>query len=172
MTSLAFLGYSPEIAFAAVDQVLIFAFYARKDTKTPVLVGIMAIFVYLAVALSLIQPLGMLGLVLANTAQITSHAVVLLWLMNRRVDGVVNRELAGFLGRIVAAALVMGVACQMVLVVAGHLAVTGPGVALLVAISAATGVAVYTAAVVVLRVREANQVWELVAGRLGRSRTI
>ena len=172
LTSLAFLGYSPEIAFAAVDQVLIFAFYARKDTKTPVLVGIMAIFVYLAVALSLIQPLGMLGLVLANTAQITSHAVVLLWLMNRRVDGVVNRELAGFLGRIVAAALVMGVACQMVLVVAGHLAVTGPGVALLVAISAATGVAVYTAAVVVLRVREANQVWELVAGRLGRSRTI
>ena len=170
LTSLAFLGYSPEIAFAAVDQLLIFAFYARKDTKTPVLVGVMAIFVYLAVALTLIRPLGMLGLVLANAAQITSHAVVLLWLMNRRVAGVVNRELASFLGRIIAAAAVMGVACQLVLMVAGHLASTGPGVALLVAMSAAVGIAVYATVVAALRVREAYQVWELVAGRLRRSR--
>ena len=168
LTSLAFLGYSPEIAFAAVDQLLIFAFYARKDTKTPVLVGVMAIFVYLVVALTLIRPFGMLGLVLANAAQITSHAVMLLWLMNRRVSGVVNRELAGFLGRIITAAAVMGFACQLVLMVAGHLAATGPGVALLVAMAAAVGIAVYTAAVVALRVREAYQVWDLLAGQIRR----
>ena len=40
--AMAFLGYSPGIAFAAVDQLLIFAFYARKDTRTPVAVGVMA----------------------------------------------------------------------------------------------------------------------------------
>jgi putative peptidoglycan lipid II flippase len=165
-TALAFLGYSPGIAFAAVDQLLIFSFYARKDTRTPVLVGVMAIFAYLAVALSLIQPLGMLGLVLANAVQNTSHALVLLWLLNRRVAGVVDRDLASFLGRIVAAAAVMGLACQLALAVAHPLAATGPGVALLVAASAALGAAVYVAAVVALRVREANQVWELVVGRL------
>ena len=170
LTALAFLGYSPGIAFTAIDQLLIVAFYARKDTRTPVLVGVMAIGVYLVVALSLIQPLGMLGLVLANAAQWTSHAIMLLWLLNRRVAGVIDRELAGFLGRVVAAAAFMGLACQLVLAVAHPLAATGPGVALLVAISAAVGAAVYAAAVVALRVREASQVWGLVAGRLRRVR--
>src|SRR5450756_521284 len=170
LTALAFLGYSPGVAFAAVDQLLIFAFYARKDTRTPVLVGVMAIFVYLAMALTLIRPLGMLGLVLANATQTTTHAVVLLWLLNRRVAGVVDRDLASFLGRVVAAAAAMGLACQLVLGVAHSLTATGPGVALLVAISAAVGVAVYGGAVVALRVREASQVWGLVVGRLRRMR--
>lgn len=166
LTALAFLGYSPSIAFTAVDQLLIVAFYARKDTRTPVLVGVMAIGVYLVVALSLIQPLGMLGLVLANSAQWISHALILLWLLNRRVAGVIDRELTGFLGRVVVAAVAMGLACQSMLVVAGSLAASGPGVALLVAICAAVGVLVYGAAVMVLKVREAYQVWDLVVSRL------
>jgi putative peptidoglycan lipid II flippase len=170
LTALAFLGYSPGIAFAAVDQLLIFAFYARKDTRTPVLVGVMAICVYLTVALSLIRPMGMLGLVLANAAQNSSHALVLLWLLNRAVRGVVDRELGGFLARVVAAALVMGLACQLFLTLAGPLATSGPRVALLVAAGAGLGAAVYVAGVTALRVREARDLWGLLLGRLRQRR--
>ncbi len=166
LTALAFLGYSPGIAFAAVDQILIFAFYARKDTRTPVLVGVMAIFVYLAVALALIRPLGMLGLVLANAVQTTSHAVVLLWLLNRVVQGVVNRELGGFLVRVVAAALAMGLACQGFLTLTASQASTGPQVALLVVVATLLGAAVYVAGVWALRVREARQVWTVLVSRM------
>ena len=168
LTALALLGYSPGIAFAAVDQLLIFAFYARKDTRTPVLVGVMAIFVYLAVALSLIRPLGMLGLVLANAVQTISHAVVLLWLLDRRVSGVIDRDLATFLIKVTGAAAAMGLVCWAGLGMTGSLASTGPGVALLVAGEAALGAAVYAGAVALLRVREAGQVWTLVVGRVRR----
>ncbi|MDO8671536.1 MAG: murein biosynthesis integral membrane protein MurJ, partial [Dehalococcoidia bacterium] len=75
-TALAFLAYSPGLPAAAVDQLLIFAFYARKNTITPVLVGVMGVCVYLIVGLSLIGPLGMPGLALANSAQLISHALV------------------------------------------------------------------------------------------------
>ncbi len=168
LTSLAFLGYSPGIAFAAVDQLLIFAFYARKDTRTPVAVGVMAIFVYLAVALTLIRPLGMLGLVLANAAQTVSHALVLLWLLNRVVRGAVDRELAIFSMRVLAAALAMGLACQLFLAFAGPLAPSGPRVALLVMVGAGLGAVVYAAAAMALRVREARDLWRLLLGRLRR----
>lgn len=170
LTALAFLGYSPGIAFAAVDQLLIFAFYARKDTRTPVLVGVLAILVYLAVALALIRPLGMLGLVLANAVQTTFHALVLLWLLNRMVAGVVDGELGGFLARVVGAAVAMGLLCQGFLVVAQPMATTGPRVALLVVAASGLGAASYVLAVAALRVREAQEVWATLRDRVRRPR--
>ena len=79
----ALLGYLPGTLFAAYDQVLIFAFYARQNTRTPVLVGLGAIGVYFVVAFALVSTLGMLGLVLANSAQFVAHALVMYWLARR-----------------------------------------------------------------------------------------
>lgn len=86
----ALLFYMPGLPFGAIDQVLIFAFYARKNTLTPVLVGIAAAGVYLAVAYGTVEVLGMRGLVLANSAQLIFHALVtggLLWLALRSEGG-------------------------------------------------------------------------------------
>src|SRR5690606_28980288 len=52
--TIALLGYLPGTLAAAYDQVLIFAFYARHNTRTPVLVGVLAVLVYFAVAFSLV----------------------------------------------------------------------------------------------------------------------
>jgi putative peptidoglycan lipid II flippase len=82
LTVLALLFYVPGLPFGAVDQVLIFAFYARKNTLTPVLVGIAAATVWLVTALSTLGTMGMAGLVLANSVQLIFHAIVtgaLLW---------------------------------------------------------------------------------------------
>src|SRR5215216_190704 len=84
----ALLGYLPGTLFAAYDQVLIFAFYARQNTRTPVLVGLGAIGVYFLVAVTLVDSLGMLGLVLANSAQFVVHAAVMYWLARRAFGGV------------------------------------------------------------------------------------
>jgi putative peptidoglycan lipid II flippase len=84
----ALLGYLPGTLFAAYDQVLIFAFYARQNTRAPVLVGIGAIGVYFAVALALVDALGMLGLVLANSAQFVAHALVMYWLARQAFGAV------------------------------------------------------------------------------------
>lgn len=75
--TIALLGYLPGTVCAAYDQVLIFAFYARGNTRTPVIIGIFAIGIYLLVALSLVDRLGMLGLVLANSAQFAAHLFVI-----------------------------------------------------------------------------------------------
>src|SRR6185369_6811049 len=74
------------VFFAAVDQPLIFAFYARKDTLTPALVGIAGVGLYLfvAVIVSRLRPLTLIDLVAANDAQLAAHALVMLNLFRRR----------------------------------------------------------------------------------------
>jgi putative peptidoglycan lipid II flippase len=73
------------LTFAGIDQVLIFAYYARKNTLTPALVGVAAVLIYLVVALLLIRPLGMIGLVIANSCQLTGHALIMLILLRKSV---------------------------------------------------------------------------------------
>jgi putative peptidoglycan lipid II flippase len=101
---IALLGYLPGTLFAAYDQVLIYAFYARRNTWWPVLVGVAATLVYFAVALPLGRSMGMLGLVLANSAQFIVHALIMVFLI-RRVLG--TRGWEG-LGRVIQRCLAAG----------------------------------------------------------------
>ena len=109
---IALLGYLPGTLFAAFDQVLIFAAYARQNTRTPVLVGVLSVGIYFIVALALVRPLGMLGLVLGNTAQFVGHALVMWWVLRRwlgRVgDGTVERTLRACALAALVMALVVG----------------------------------------------------------------
>lgn len=84
--ALALVFYLPGTLAAAYDQVLIFAFYARLNTRLPVLIGVVAIGVYFAVALTLVGRLGMVGLVLANSAQFISHTTMI-WYAARKSFG-------------------------------------------------------------------------------------
>jgi putative peptidoglycan lipid II flippase len=76
LTVLALCLYVIGLPFSAVDQVLLFAFYARKNTFTPAMIGIAQFAVYLAIAFGTYKTWGMPGLVLANSAQLAFHAIV------------------------------------------------------------------------------------------------
>jgi putative peptidoglycan lipid II flippase len=87
-TALALLLYLPGLPAAAVDQMLLFAFYARQRTLTPNLVQGAAIGVYAATAFALLAltDLGVEALILGNTAQWVGHMLILLVLARRIVD--------------------------------------------------------------------------------------
>jgi len=75
------------LVFAALDQPLIFAFYARKDTWTPALVGIATVGLYTFMALfptQLHEP-RLWELVLANSLKLMAHALLMLYLFTRKV---------------------------------------------------------------------------------------
>ncbi|MCJ7621631.1 MAG: murein biosynthesis integral membrane protein MurJ [Anaerolineae bacterium] len=109
-TAQALRLYLIGLPFAAVDQLLIFAFYARKDTRTPVLVGVLGVLTYLIVALTLITPLGMLGLVVANSVQLSVHALAMLYLSHRYFDGLRGQRLGATAVKVIVASAVTGVA--------------------------------------------------------------
>jgi putative peptidoglycan lipid II flippase len=166
-TAQALRVYLLGLPFAAIDQVLIFAFYARKDTRTPVLVGVAGVFVYLGVALTLIAPLGMLGLVLANSIQLCSHALVMLFLTHRRFDGLRSQRLPQTIVRVAVASGLTGV---VVYLSAGQLADIAGSVALwgellIVGGAGCVGLTAYALVVWLLRVEETRRLRELVLVR-------
>jgi putative peptidoglycan lipid II flippase len=109
-TALALRVYLLGLTFAAVDQPLVFAFYARQNTLTPALVGLLGVGFYLTAALlpTIFRPLQMTDLVLANSIQLTGHALVMLWLVNR-IAPIGGRGLGTTTLKALGSSLVMGV---------------------------------------------------------------
>ena len=118
----ALVGYAIQIPFVGIDQLLIFAFYARRNTVTPMLVGVLGVGVYVASALALMPRLQILGLALANTLQNSLHAVVLLVLLLAAIGRFGDRAMLRSIGLSLAAAVVMSivaVGCSALLQAAG-----------------------------------------------------
>jgi putative peptidoglycan lipid II flippase len=84
------------LIFAALDQPLIFAFYARKDTWTPALVGVVTTIFYtiLAIAPALLGYLSLPALILANSLKLTAHALLMLYLFTRKMGSLQRYSVA------------------------------------------------------------------------------
>ena len=165
-TAQALRVYLIGLPFAAIDQLLIFAFYARKDTKTPVLVGVLGVFIYLGAALTLIAPLGMIGLVLANSVQLSSHALVMLFLTHRHFDGLRGQGLAQTSLKVLVASGLTGFVVYLMRQLTGLVASTSLwGELLIVGGAAGLGLISYAVLASLLRVEEIRLIRELVLSR-------
>ena len=113
LTANTFLFFLLGLAAHSTIAVLARAFYARQDTRTPVLAAILAVVVNTTLAVILAMPLGLSGIALAIAIGAWSEAVVLLVLLRRRlpslpVGGIVRVLLEAGLATFIAAALALG----------------------------------------------------------------
>lgn len=164
----ALIGYAIGLPFIAWDQLLLFAFYARKNTRTPVIVGAASVGVLLAFSFALVAPLGVLGLVLANSAQFAFHAIVMFILSKRRIAAFDSGDLVRTITRTGLAAVVMAGAVFLTLAVMRQFfpSPTVVAEAVRVIVPLAVGAVVYTAAVWLLRVPEARIFAGIIRDRL------
>jgi putative peptidoglycan lipid II flippase len=167
-TATVLMFYAFQLPFTALDQLLVYACYARRDTVTPVALGVLTLGVYLGVALATKDPLGINGLALASAAQNSVHGLLLLALLSRALGGFPG--LFGFARRVLLATTGMGVAVALALnglTPALNSSLSGQVVLLLVTIS--LGLGVYYLAVWILRVEEARALYRQLRGRLGQT---
>lgn len=173
--------------FAALDFPLIYAFYARNNTLLPALVGLLSVLVYAVVALLLLEGLGFLGLVWADTAKQCAHAVIMLALLYWKLESVSRRGRSDqaedesdfrpkryFGPNVRSAATVVGAAAAMGLVMAWLLSLLGPvgtpslpNDILRIVVGGGGGALVYAGALLLARQPEAWQLYRA-ALRLGR----
>lgn len=102
--------YLVGIPFAAVDLLLISAFYAQRDSLTPALVGLFSLGCYIVVTLLLLPHIGFLSLMVADSFKHLVHMSVSFLLLRRRLSGLGDQRLMGTAIKVSGAALVMGVA--------------------------------------------------------------
>lgn len=153
----------------SVVEIVVRAFYAMHDTKTPVLVGIAAMALNIALSLAFMnsfQAIGWMphgGLALSNSVATTVEMAVLLNIIRRRLGGLEGRRIAVSLLRITGSALLMGV-------VTGGLArlLSGASAWVTCGIAVTAGLIVYLGASLLLNSPEPQAIWRMVQSRQQR----
>ena len=96
------------LPFFSVVNLTVRAFYAVKDTATPVKVALIDFVLNVILCLSLMRWLGVAGLVIASTAAIILQTVLLQRALVRRLPHLSFAPLWRSVGKILAAAMLMG----------------------------------------------------------------
>lgn len=171
-TAAALLFYAPGLVGYSAVKIASPAFYALRDSRTPVLVSVLSIAVNVALNLTLVRVFGYRGLALGTALASLLNAALLLELLRRRLGGLDFGRVALALGKILAASALMAAAvataqawqesawpASRFLPRAGQLGA-----------SIAVGLVVLSLAARLLHIDELAEAWARIRARLARGR--
>jgi putative peptidoglycan lipid II flippase len=169
-TAAALLGYTVGLwAFAGV-RVVVPVFYARQDTKTPVVVAALSVLANIGFSLLLMGPLAHAGLALATAIASAVNFVALLVVLRRRLGPFGGRRVVRSAGLAVLASVPVA---AIGWTVSGLAIWEQPDAWLakiaLIAAAISASVAGYALLHAVWKTEEAAAVWDLLRRRGGRS---
>lgn len=108
ITSSILTFFSVGIIGSGIVEVMNKAFYAKQDTKSPLIAGIIMIIINVILCVTLSKFLNVKGLALATSITAIVNAITLMYMANRNVK-IITKELGTFIAKVVISALVMGV---------------------------------------------------------------
>lgn len=159
VTAAALQYYAVGMWAQAAVEVLSRGFYALSDTRTPVIVAVIAMLVNLAFSLPLKNIMGFEGLALALSVAAIVEACVLYVLLRERMGALGEKQTALSLGRTLAATAIMAAWVLAIGLGARGAGWTGPWTflraAVAVAIAGGVGAAIFVVAALVLQADEA-----------------
>ncbi len=155
------------LPFAAVDQMLIFASYARKDTWRPALVGVVSIVFYTIVAWLLLEPLGLLSLMVADAAKHMLHTVLMIWILTRHLGDWQGFAFVETAVKSLTAAVLTGVTAYGVANIIQNFVVADAflGRLVVVGVSGVVGLVVFILLANWLKMREAMSLFDIIKAR-------
>jgi putative peptidoglycan lipid II flippase len=166
----ALLYYSLGLSFVAMTRVLAPAFYALKDTKTPVWTAFIAFLMNVFFSLVLMKPLLHGGLALATTLSALVNMLLLLWFL--------RRKLGPFGGRGINICAVKSLTASVPMIVVVYYVCqwtdwsqSGQKLIKLLVLGGAigSGILVYVVVVRLLRSNEALEILSIIRKKLGRN---
>ncbi len=166
-TALVLRVYLFGLPFAAVDQMLVYSSFARKDTWRPALVGVISILIYSLTAVALLRPLGLLSLMVADGVKHVTHTIMMLWVIRGQIGGLRGFGISKTLLKSIVAAIVTGAAAYAAADFAATISPrTGFSQSLLIVlVGGAAGALAYTAMVFVLNISEAKSLTRMLSRR-------
>lgn len=164
LTGAALRWYLPGLLGLSLYTFLVRFFYGLQDTKTPMLCGVAAMLINIALSVLLSRHMGIGGLTLATSIGHTLSALFLLALLRRKIGRLGFGKTAADIVKMT----VCAIPCAIVVFGAGHL-LSDSGAFLRFGASAAIGGAVYFAAALMLREIVAYEFVSMIKKRFGRA---
>jgi putative peptidoglycan lipid II flippase len=153
-------------------QLLLRAFYAMQDTRTPALINVGAVAVNILANLALVFAfgLGVQGLALGYAAAYTFAAALSLVVIRRRIGRLDGRAILGTIARVLAASVASAAAARLAADAVGRAVGTAnvSGQAIQVFAGVITGVLVFVASALILRIEEVDTVKRAIMARFHR----
>jgi putative peptidoglycan lipid II flippase len=144
VTALALRLYLLGLPFAAVDLLLVFAFYARQNTLTPAVVGLISLGAYMVVAIYLLPWYSLYALMIADSVKFVIHTGVSAWLLGRSLGGYGKQRLIRTIVRTSLAAAGMAVATLAAMTLLDRSLPVGGIVAHAIVVAGAGGIGLLT----------------------------
>jgi putative peptidoglycan lipid II flippase len=168
MTTWALRFYLLGLPFAAIDVLLVFAFYARQDTITPSLIGVGTIVIYLLLAVGLLPTWGLFSLMIADSFKHLLHTLISGLILGNRMGGMRQHGVYRTLGLVIVAAALMGLAAFGALKGVEVLFPAGGGLAEVIAVGmpGLVGAGVYVGLVALFKIEEFQALWSALRKRL------
>jgi putative peptidoglycan lipid II flippase len=172
MTAVALLFFAVGLVGHCLVMLVSRGFFAMQDMKTPVYVTIGTLVVKLGASVALVGYLAHAGLALGTSVTALLNTVILIWLLQRRLPGLITTDLLRFGARVLLAAGLMGAVVYGVdTVLSCLLGDCGLGLLLRVGLDILAGAIVYFVAGILLRLDEliniVNYARRILAGKIG-----
>ena len=170
LTASILVAYSVGMFVYLGRDVLVRVFYGLGDADTPFRISIVNIFLNAVLDFFLIKPFGAPGLILATVGVNVVSMVVMLWILNRRLNGLSLREWMTPIAGLTAASAIAGLTAWGTL--RGLESLWGnSGLLILLAqlgIAGAAGLIIYIGLALQLRLPEVTQFGDRIRQKLGR----
>lgn len=164
---LALAWYAPALLFVGISRVVVPSFYAMKDTRTPVFVSFWTLVVNVAAGLVLMQTMGHAGLALALTISSVFNAVILTWLLSRRLGDLNLSAISRVVVRMIPGLFLMAVVVALILDQVDWLIPGAFGLRFaLLGFAVLSGGLVYVISLWLFGVKEIQQAWAILAKKL------
>jgi putative peptidoglycan lipid II flippase len=112
-TAAALIFYAPGLLGYSAVKIASPSFYSLRDSRTPVIVSVIAVLTNLTINLMLVRVMGYRGLALGTALAAIVNAAALLWLLRRRLGGLDERRILIAFVKILAASIAMGAAARV-----------------------------------------------------------
>jgi len=112
-TAAALMFYAPGLLGYSAVKIISPAFYAMKDSRTPVTISLLAVATNLGLNLFLVRVLGYRGLALGTAIAAIMNGFMLLWVLRGRIHGFEGTRVLTTFMKITLASLLMGIAAYM-----------------------------------------------------------
>ena len=113
-TSIALSGLALGTIGVTFSELLNRAFFALKDTKTPMFIGTISIILNIAISLSLVKKLGIAGIALGTSVSAIICGCFLLFRLRNKLKHIKGKSLLSVFAKSIFASIIMGVLISLI----------------------------------------------------------
>jgi putative peptidoglycan lipid II flippase len=116
-TSQALAIYALGFVTFSLETLLVYSFFALSNTKTPVQIGILCVCLDIALAITLLRPLGYLGIAAALVISKTIKVVILAFKLNKKIRGLFDSGLIYLIAKLIVTTAVSWTTLKLLLAI-------------------------------------------------------